>query len=218
MRLRERIRTGRYSREGLRQALERHAGPAGPAGAYDALDSLFAGLFVPQAPGPERQAPEPERVFYQPTPARSILHLIDGLGPQDHLLDLGSGLGVAVQAAALLAGTACTGVEVEDAYHERAELSAEALGLRQTRFVQGDARQVPWPAADVIFLYTPFRGGVLEAVLERIQALPPGRPSRLVSFGPLSRILSQRPWLEREPGPELSDVRLQTFHRKSALK
>jgi len=144
-RLRGRIRAGLYSGPGLRRALLRHAGPAGPAGAFDGMDPLLQGLLGQGEPAGPRRPLEPDMVAYQPTPARAILALVQasGIGPQDLLVDLGSGLGQVALLAALLSGARARGVELEPSYVDYARACAQGLQLGRVEFIHADAREAP---------------------------------------------------------------------------
>src|SRR4051812_9224386 len=63
--------------------------------AYDHLDDLIAGVFQFEPPPEEPRPLAPDNVFYQPTPARHVFHLINAasITSADTLIDLGSGLG-----------------------------------------------------------------------------------------------------------------------------
>jgi len=199
VRLRGRIRAGRYTPAGLRRAFGRLAGTRG----YDALDQLVAGLLDVGPVGDEQVARGPEMVFYQPTPARVVLAFVEraGLGPQEACCDLGSGLGLVAILVALLSGARAYGVELEPAYVDYARESAAALGL-EVGFTVGDAREAALGEAGAYFLYTPFRGSVLAAVLERLR----GRARVVGTYGPCSAEVARlAPWLVPD-GPPRDDA------------
>src|SRR5690242_5980593 len=58
---------------------------------YDHRDEILAGVLQLAEPGSPRITPTSEMVFYQPTPARHIVELIErtALGEDDVLVDLG---------------------------------------------------------------------------------------------------------------------------------
>jgi hypothetical protein len=197
-RLRGRIRAGRTTPGGLHRALERHSGPAGPAGTYDGMDLLVQGLLRQGEPAEPRRALGEDMVPYQPTPARAILELVRkcGLGPDDLLVDLGSGLGQVTLLAALLSGARALGVEWEPAYVDYARQCALSLALERVEFIQADARQAPLSGGTVYYLYTPFRGSVLREVLARLEAEARGRTFKLCTYGPCTQWVSREAWLE----------------------
>src|SRR5579862_8968541 len=63
--------------------------------AYDYLDDLLSGVLQLEEPAASTATPDQEMVFYQPTPARHIFHLLrlTELTDDDVLIDLGSGVG-----------------------------------------------------------------------------------------------------------------------------
>jgi hypothetical protein len=196
-RLRGRIRAGLYSGPGLRRALLRHAGPAGPAGAFDGMDPLLQGLLGQGEPAGPRRPLEPDMVAYQPTPARAILALVQasGIGPQDLLVDLGSGLGQVALLAALLSGARARGVELEPSYVDYARACAQGLQLGRVEFIHADAREAPLDGGTVYYLFTPFRGRLLERVLERLRGEAGLRSIKVCTYGPCTVQVSQQSWL-----------------------
>ncbi|HXB96402.1 MAG TPA: methyltransferase domain-containing protein [bacterium] len=196
-RLRARIRAARYTRPGLRRALLRHGGPAGPSGAYDGLDLLVQGLLAHGVPAEPRAALGPDMVPYQPTPARAILELLERarIGPDDLLVDLGSGLGQVALLTALLSGARARGVELEPAYVDYARRCAGGLAVPGVEFVHADARAAPLRGGTVFYLFTPFKGLLLREVLERLRAEEGGRPLKICAYGPCVEWVSKQAWL-----------------------
>jgi hypothetical protein len=197
-RLRARIRAGRYTRPGLRRLLERHGGTAGAPGTYDGMDLLLQGLLGHGEPAEPRAALEAGMVAYQPTPARAILDLVDraAIGPGDLLVDLGSGLGQVALLSALLCGARARGVELEPAYVDCARRCAAGLNLHGVEFIQADAREAPLDGGSVYYLFTPFRGPLLGAVLGRLGAEARQRPIKLCTYGPCTEMVSTQTWLK----------------------
>jgi SAM-dependent methyltransferase len=196
-RLRDRIAAGRYSADGLKRALARHAGPPQQQG-YDALDLIVAGLMDAGSEPQERVVLEPDMVAYQPTPARVILSLLERtkLGPSDVLYDLGSGLGWVVTLAALLSGARAKGVELEPAYCEYAAYCARRLNARGVEWIQADARTARLTDGTVFYLYTPFRGALLQSVLERLRSEARQRRILVCTYGPCTTVVSKLDWLK----------------------
>lgn len=195
------IRAGRYSPETLRQLLLTYAGPpadAPEATRYDHLDALTNGLFpVPAMPLEPTGARDPEMVYYQKTPARIIWQLAAKLTSQDVLYDLGSGLGQVPLLVHLLTGVPTRGIEIEPGYCRYAQQCAEALNLPQVQFRCADARQADLTDATAFYLFTPFTGSIMHAVLARLRKLAWQRPLRLFSYGPSTEALQEQPWLRR---------------------
>jgi len=202
-RLRRRIASGRYSPAGLRRAFHRTAGAVeDPAsrGGYDTLDLLVGRLLDAGIPPEEPGARAPERIDYQPTPARAVLSLIDRahLGPDDVVYDLGSGLGQVVILVALLTRARAAGIELERAYCEYARRSARALNVPDVEFVQADAanaHDASLASGTVYFMYTPFRGAPLRKVMERLRVEAAERPIRICTVGPCTADVASATWL-----------------------
>jgi hypothetical protein len=169
---------------------------------YDALDVLIEGiLHIQDAPQAMREK-EPEMVHLEPTPARVILELVDRLHlrPTDVFYDLGSGLGQVAILVHLLTGARAVGVEVEPTYCEVARDGASMLGLSGVRFLNEDARTADLSKGSVFYLFTPFRGQMLETVLERLRLEAQTRFIRVCSYGPCTPDVVHQPWL-RPVGP-----------------
>ena len=189
---------------------------------YDYLDELVAGVFaLPEpdfAPSETRAPAGPENVFYQPTPARHIFSLIRqaGIASEDVLLDLGSGLGHVPLLVAASTGACAIGIEFEPAYVASARSCAQKLNLDRVSFHLEDARDADLSTATVFYLYTPFTGYLLRAVLarlraqveQRVKAAP--RPIRICTFGPCTLTVAQERWLVPDTPP--AEDRITVFH------
>lgn len=175
----------------------RHAGDA-----YDWRDELISGVLPLGEPG-DTAAPAPEMVFYQPTPARHVFDLLGrlGLGVDDVLVDLGSGLGHVPLLVAICTRARGVGVEIEPAYVRIARACAQDLRLANAQFVQGDARDADFAIGSVFYLYTPFTGAILRSVLDALRGEAGRRAFRVCSFGPCTAALSAEPWLASEDAP-----------------
>lgn len=176
-RLRSRIRAGRFTRPGLMRAFEKLTVPGE---GFDVLDLLVGELLAVGEPRHPTVDLEREMVAYQPAPARVILEIVRVLKPGDVFVDVGAGLGRVAILVALLTGNRAKAIELEPVYCDYARRSAAALGV-EIEVVQGDARNVPLEG-DVFFLFTPFRGAMLRAVLDRLP-----RPCTVITHGPCTR-------------------------------
>jgi hypothetical protein len=174
---------------------------------YDHLDTFVDGVLrVALMPRSQRQ-PDPEMVLYQPTPARIVLDLIGRLrpGPHDIFYDLGSGLGRVTILTALLSTARSRGVEYEPAYVEYALRRSKELGLDRVEFINADARDVNYADGTVFFLYTPFKGMILQRVLERLRYEAGRRRIRVCTYGPGTLEVMEQGWIASpdEPAPDL---------------
>ncbi|MHB1294404.1 MAG: class I SAM-dependent methyltransferase [Anaerolineae bacterium] len=182
----------------LRAALEPlrpHAQDASPFGPLDDFVEGVLGLAEEQ-PLVGLLAQAAEMVSLYPSPTRVVLDLVEraGIGPSDHFVDLGSGLGQVVVLVALLSGARATGVEYQPAYCEVARRSAERLKL-DVRFLNQDAREADYRPGTVFYLYTPFRGRMLDLVLARLRAEAQTRPIRVATYGPCTPTVAAQHWL-----------------------
>lgn len=181
----------------LRAALDALA----PAARERAVDALLGGGDVP--------ADEPALprgcVPYLPCPIDAVLRALDlaAVGPGDVFVDVGAGQGRVVALAHLLTGARAVGVEVQPGLAAAARARAAALGLDAAAVdvVTGDVADHATVLATgtVFFLYRPFSGARLEAVLTTLAALaqtrtlhvcaidlplPPAAAAWLTALGP----------------------------------
>ena len=216
--LRQKIASGNYTNAELRQRIVGYAGGASSGGhqadeGYDSLDALVSGLLLTEV-APEGASPRgPEMVFYQPTPARIVLEMVEKSECRQHdvFYDIGSGLGQVSILVHLLGGIRAKGVEVEPAYCDYATRSARGLNLSQVQFINVDAREADYSDGTIFFLYTPFEGRMLERVLERLRHESTKRRIRLCTYGPCTLQVIQQKWLERLDQNGLQENRLAMF-------
>ncbi len=198
-RLRAGIRSGALRGTALRPRLEAYAGNAGEQddGSYDSLDALISGVLLVEAAPAEAAQREAEMVFYQPTPARLMLELVERSELQEHdtFYDLGSGLGQVVILVHLLSGVAAKGVEVDPAYCEYARRCAQELDLSRVEFIHADAREAEYSDGTAFFLYTPFEGKMLQVVLARLRREAERRKIDVYTYGPCTPEVARQEWL-----------------------
>lgn len=165
---------------------------------YDSLDVFVNGLLLINAAPIETKDREPEMVYYQPTPARIILELVEkaNLTVEDVFYDLGSGLGQVPILVNLLSGAKAKGVEFEPAYCDYARVRAAGLNLSRVEFINVDARKADYSDGTVFFMYTPFEGSMLLQVLERLREGSRRRMIKLFTYGPCTLKVSRQSWLE----------------------
>jgi SAM-dependent methyltransferase len=110
--------------------------------------------------------------------------------------DLGSGLGRVALLAGLLTNAQVRGIEFEPAYCAYAQERAHNLNLSRVTFRNGDAREADYTDGTFFFLYTPFIGRVLQAVLARLETEARTRPITIAAYGACTRDVAQQPWLQ----------------------
>jgi tRNA/tmRNA/rRNA uracil-C5-methylase (TrmA/RlmC/RlmD family) len=185
-----------------------------PGLGYDYQEELLSGVLALREPAHADAPAEPEMVFYQPTPVRHILRLIDLTAlaaadvHADVLVDLGSGLGHVPLLASILTGARSLGIEVEPAYVACARECAERLRLTRVTFVQQDARTADLSTGTVFHLYTPFTGAMLAQVLERLRRESESRPIRISTLGPCTQQVAALPWLQSTTPPDPDQITL----------
>lgn len=196
------LRSGALRGERLRAELDRFTSYRPSLAAplhlgYDSLDVLLDGVFRSAPLADASDALPPEMVHYETTPARVILELLDRvpLGPSDVFYDLGSGDGRVALLVHFLTGARCKGVEIQPALGAYAARAASRLGARGVTFLTADAREVDYSDATAFYLFTPFRGPVLDTVLGRVRDT--ARPETVVvcTYGPCTRMVGRARWL-----------------------
>jgi hypothetical protein len=176
--------------------------------AYDHLDDLVSGIFDFETPSEEPRILGPESVFYQPTPARHIFHLISAasITPTDTVVDLGSGLGHVPLLASICTGASAMGLEIDPVWIATATNCARNLNLRNVTFLAQDARHADLSTGTVFYLYTPFTGSTLACVIESLRNQASLRPIRICTFGPCTFEVSKQTWLDPVPPPAADQV------------
>jgi predicted RNA methylase len=164
---------------------------------YGPLDELIAGVLqFEQAADVVVEQPA-DMVFYQPTPARHIFDLIRRAAPDesDVLVDLGAGLGHVPMLFAICTEARGIGIEREASYVDCARHSARTLGLPRVSFVEQDARMADLSRGTLFYLYTPFGGAILRAVLDALRSEASRREIRIATYGPCTQAVLEESWL-----------------------
>jgi SAM-dependent methyltransferase len=151
-------------------------------------------LGLDDAPADDADLPRGS-VPYLPCGVDAILAMVREvpLGAGDAFVDLGSGLGRVVMLAHLLSGARGSGLEIQEALVAGARARSEALALPAVSFLHADAAQADLEGS-VFFLYAPFNGPMLAAVLARLEALARRRAIVVCTVDLELHALS---WLER---------------------
>ena len=128
--------------------------------------------------------PGDDLIGYHPSGVESIVRALAEVPvtERDVFVDLGAGLGKVVLLAALLTGAKARGVEIQPALVAHAREAAAGLGL-DVRFDVGDAREADLHDGTVFFLYLPFVGGALSAVLDRLREVAERRAIVVCALG-----------------------------------
>lgn len=176
---------------------------------YDHLDALIGDVLSLDEPA-SVAALEAEMVFYQPTPVRHVLDLIHRarLGPDDVLVDLGSGMGHVPLLVSICTEAQACGIEREEAYVNSARRAAEALGIERATFLAQDAREADVSRGTVFYLYTPFTGEMLRHMLDRLHDEARRRSIRVATLGPCTPAVASEPWLRAAGTPDAGRVTL----------
>jgi hypothetical protein len=176
--------------------------------AYDHLDDLIAGVFQFEPPPEELRPLAPDSVFYQPTPARHLFHLINAasITSADTLIDLGSGLGQVPLLVSICTGAPCIGIEFDPVWVASAKKCADVLNLRNVTMLAQDAREADLSSGTVFYLYTPFTGATLAEVIGSLRVQFSLRPIRICTFGPCALSISSETWLKPLAPPAADQI------------
>jgi hypothetical protein len=177
---------------------------------YDYLDELISGVLQFDEPMDETIHSGSEIVPYQPTPARHIFALIAAteISASDVLVDLGSGLGHVPLLVSACSGASSIGVELEPNFVAVARCCARSLNLSRVSFREEDARDTDLLSGTVFYLYTPFTGSILRAVVNSLREQAAVRPIKVCTFGPCTLAIAEEPWLEAMMSPETDQIAL----------
>jgi hypothetical protein len=198
--LRERVRDGECRGAIFRGMVEERISIDHGETGYDDLDEFVNDLmFVGEMPMHTVEL-ESEMVEYYKTPARIVFELTAHMefGAGDVFYDLGSGLGQVAMLTNLLTGVKARGVEFEPAYSRYAQDCAAGLHLDNVSFVTGDVREMDISDGTIFFLFTPFRGEMLQTVLTKLKTVP--GPVRILACGPCIEEVARQDWLAAVPG------------------
>lgn len=142
--------------------------------------------------------PGEHRVGYHPSGVAPIVHaLIEApVTADDVFIDIGAGLGKAVLLARLLTGATARGVEIQPSLVDRARRAAARLGV-EVSFTCAEAQRADLDDGTVFFLYAPFTGPVLAAVMARLEAVARRRAIVICALG--FDLPRGAPWLLPRP-------------------
>jgi len=110
--------------------------------------------------------------------------------------DLGSGLGQVAILVNLLAGITVKGIEFEPAFCDYASDCAADLNLSNVTFINVDARKADYSEGTIFFMYTPFKGEILEDVLELLRKESLRRKIKIITYGPCTAQVAVQSWLD----------------------
>lgn len=214
--LRDQIRSGDLTGADVKCLLDQYAESkdSGQRG-YDLLDVFVGGLLrLDEAPR-ETRTREPEMVFYQPTPVRIILELVEQvhLGPNTVFYDLGSGLGQVCILVHLLTGAKTKGVEFEPAYYDYARRCVDELNLSSVEFINQDVRDIDYSDGMTFFMYTPFKGKLLQTVLEKLKHETETRSIRICTYGECTFDVAKQAWLHHIGQEPMAESALAIFEK-----
>lgn len=122
-------------------------------------------------------------VPYLPCPAAVVARAVARarVGPDDVVVDVGSGVGRVLALVHLLCGAEGIGLEVQRHLVDAAHALAARHGLQRVRTLHGDAETTlpHMVTGTVFFFYCPFSGAKLERVVDALEPLAAVRPLRL---------------------------------------
>lgn len=161
-------------------------------------DTFFQVLFDVHTPPGRKADVGPDGYGYMPTPFMGLRDAMEHLklGPDDVVADLGCGAGHALQTFAHMTGCRGFGVELDAGLAKAATDALATTGLSDKVEVRcGDATEVDLSEATVVYMFNPFKGEVLDRVMDRIMDAARTRPLKICTTGPIH--LPDRPGLRR---------------------
>jgi histone methylation protein DOT1 len=180
---------------------------------YDNLDIFMNGLSPFQTMPEETINLEPDMVSYHKTPARIVLELVEKshFTKEDVFFDLGAGLGQVAILVNLLTGIRTRGIELEPAFCNYARACAESLNLSDVLFINADARKTDYSEGTIFFMFTPFRGEIMDTVLENLRKESLLRKITIITYGPCTVQVALQSWLVYTAPVESHDYKLGFF-------
>ena len=165
---------------------------------YDNLDIFINALFSFRLMPEQTIELEPEMVFYQKTPARIVFELVEisHFTPEDVFFDIGAGLGQAAILVGLLSGITVTGIEFQPTFCKYATDCANMFNLSNVTFINIDARQADYSCGTVFFMFTPFKGEMLQQVLDILRTQSLLRKIKVITYGPCTAAIALQSWLQ----------------------
>jgi hypothetical protein len=88
------------------------------------------------------------------------------------------------------------GIEVDASFIASARDCARSLNLDRVAFLHEDARTANLSRGTVFYLYTPFTGALLRAVLERLREQAATSSIRIATLGPCATVVAKERWLD----------------------
>ncbi len=73
-------------------------------------------------------------------------------------------------------------------------------------FLREDARNADLSTGTVCYLYTPFMGSILSAVLKRLKYEAANRPIQICSYGPCTAVVAEESWLAATTLPDPNSI------------
>lgn len=140
-------------------------------------------LALPEIPD---DAPDLPRgaVPYIPCSVEDIIALVRDVPVRtnDHVVDLGAGLGRVLFLTHLLTGARAHGVEIQDSLVRMARACARDLGVTEVSFEHANAAESALDGS-IFFMHAPFNGPMLASVLLRVEAVAKRRPIIVAAVG-----------------------------------
>ena len=181
----------------------------------DSLDLLVDGVLgydLEKSRLPKRHK---EMVHLEVTPASVVLEMTERLAYKagEVLYDLGAGLGHTLWLAHLLTGLQGVGIELEPTYCSLATKAMQNMQESHIVFEQSDVLEADMSQADIIYMFSPFTGSLLSAVLHKIET--EGKHGlRICAYGAINETLQQQPWLALQGTDSTSAFQLAIFNKK----
>ncbi len=145
------------------------------------------------------EPPGAELIGHHPSALDAVLQFLRAarVRPSDTFVDLGAGDGRVTLVARIVTGARARGIELQEPLVAKGRAAALRLGV-EVELVHGDARTAPLDEGTVFFMFTPFEGRALAAVLARLEDVARTRPIVVGALG--FELGRSAPWLRRRTG------------------
>jgi hypothetical protein len=105
-------------------------------------------------------------------------------------------------------------VEFEASFCQRAQHTAQQLGVTGATFLHADARTVDYGDGAIFFMFTPFYGAMLQTVLDQLHHQAQQRPITLCTYGPCTLTVAKQAWLHNPDSSGDHEFKLAIFHSR----
>jgi len=181
------------------------------------LDLLMNGIFGLDADKVRIPEQRDGFVHLETSPVSVILNMIDQLNltGKETLIDLGSGLGLALFIFRLLTDVVSVGIEVQEPYYKLSLKVQERFKFSKLHFIHSDVRDAELTNGDIFYMFTPFIDKLMEDVLNKLRYVGETKHIVVCSYGISTISLGDEPWLAIKDANMLYPEKAAIFESKA---